>query len=100
MSTDLGLPPDERLRLLDLPVADAVTALEQILVELDERPFRAKQVLAQVYRRRVRSFEGMTDLPAALRSRLSERARLVICRLHGTGRHTHGIATRLRYGRV
>ena len=81
MSTPLGPPPDRRLRLRDLPVADAVTALEHVLVELGERPFRAKQVLAQVYRRRVRSFDTMTDLSATLRARLAERVRIGLVEL-------------------
>ena len=43
------------------------------LKELGEPSYRAKQVLDWLYAKRVASFEAMTNLPAALRQRLSER---------------------------
>jgi 23S rRNA (adenine2503-C2)-methyltransferase len=41
------------------------------LTTLGEPGYRAKQVLGWLYQKRARSFEGMTDLPAALRAKLS-----------------------------
>ena len=41
--------------------------------ELGQPGFRANQLLDWVYRKRARSFEAMSDLPAALRAMLAER---------------------------
>jgi 23S rRNA (adenine2503-C2)-methyltransferase len=68
--------PDPRLSLLDLPVGEARAALASIVAELGEPAFRAEQVLKQVFRRRRRSLDAMTDLPKALRARLAERVRI------------------------
>lgn len=53
----LGLPPGE---------------LEQFFVALDEKPFRARQVMQWIYQRGVADFAGMTDLSAKLRERLAQ----------------------------
>jgi 23S rRNA (adenine2503-C2)-methyltransferase len=45
--------------------------LRDLLVAWGEPAYRARQVLAWVYRRLVTSFDEMTDLPAGLRGRLS-----------------------------
>ena len=66
---------NSRPYLLDLSVEDLKTLIEG----LGERPYRANQVLAWVYRRFVSSFSEMTDLPMAFRTRLEET--LVINRL-------------------
>lgn len=42
------------------------------LAAIGERPFRAAQILEWVYRRRARSYAGMTNLPAALRASLAD----------------------------
>ena len=42
------------------------------LASLNERPYRAKQVVDWVYEKRVASFEEMSDLPQALRARLTD----------------------------
>lgn len=80
----------ERLRLLDLPVAEALPALEEIVLDLGEKPFRAKQVLSQVYRRRMRSFDRMTDLPEGLRTRLGERVQISLLELSHRAAATDG----------
>lgn len=67
---------DTRIHVLDLPLSSTRHALERCLEDLGERPFRARQILHQLHRRRVRSFDAMTDLPADLRGRLAERVRL------------------------
>lgn len=46
--------------------------LRDLLSSLGEKPFRAKQIYAWLYRRRATSFAQMSDLSAALRERLAE----------------------------
>ncbi|MBF0584358.1 MAG: 23S rRNA (adenine(2503)-C(2))-methyltransferase RlmN [Magnetococcales bacterium] len=46
--------------------------LNALMLEWEERPFRAKQIWSWLYIKLARSVEEMTDLPAALRSRLLE----------------------------
>src|SRR5205085_7188488 len=48
--------------------------LSAFVAALNEKPFRACQLYDAMYRRRLTSFEAMTDLPKALRERLAERA--------------------------
>ena len=45
--------------------------IEGYLATLNERPYRAKQIVDWLYEKRVDSFEQMSDLPQALRERLS-----------------------------
>jgi 23S rRNA (adenine2503-C2)-methyltransferase len=51
---------------LDLP------GLGRELARLDEPPYRARQVYVWLYKKRVQSFEEMSDLSKALRGRLAE----------------------------
>lgn len=46
------------------------SGLEQFFAGLDEKPFRAKQVMQWIYQRGVTDFDAMTDLSQGLRSRL------------------------------
>jgi 23S rRNA (adenine2503-C2)-methyltransferase len=48
--------------------------LERFAEELGEPAYRGRQIFAALHRRRLRSFEEMTDLPKDFRARLSERA--------------------------
>jgi len=48
--------------------------LISFLGELGEPPYRGRQLFGDLHRRRVRSFEHMTDLPRELRSKLAEQA--------------------------
>lgn len=48
--------------------------LTGFLMTLDEKPYRARQLYDAVYRRRLTSFEAMTDLPKTLRRILDEHA--------------------------
>lgn len=66
-----SLPVPAPLRLLDLPPAEAKLRLEEILARLGQPRYRAAQVLKQVYGRRVRSIDAMTDLPRELRTALA-----------------------------
>lgn len=59
---------DGRRHLMNVDLA----SLQQWLVEIGERPFRAGQIRQWIYHRRATDFAAMTDLPAKLRQRLSE----------------------------
>jgi 23S rRNA (adenine2503-C2)-methyltransferase len=54
--------------LLDRPLAEWPDLIE----ELGEQPFRAAQLAEWVFKKRVRTFGEMTNLPAALRIKLEE----------------------------
>ncbi len=60
----------DKVNLLGLPKA----ALEQFIVDLDEKPFRARQVLKWIYQQGVLDFNAMTDLSKTLRSKLQASA--------------------------
>src|ERR1051325_1975226 len=46
--------------------------IESYFATLNERPYRAKQVVDWLYEKRVGSFDEMSDLPQALRQRLAD----------------------------
>jgi len=46
--------------------------IEGYLAAMNERPYRAKQVVEWLYEKRVNSFDEMSDLPALLRQRLAD----------------------------
>lgn len=48
--------------------------LQEFMLALGEKPYRARQLYDAIYRRRVTSFDAMTDLPKTLRRLLDERA--------------------------
>ena len=48
--------------------------IREFLAALDEKPFRAQQLYDAIYRRRISSFDAMTDLPKTLRRILADRA--------------------------
>ena len=48
--------------------------LSVVVEEMGEPAFRARQIFTALHRRRLRSFDEMTDLPKELRARLAERA--------------------------
>jgi 23S rRNA (adenine2503-C2)-methyltransferase len=56
-----------RTNLLGLSPAE----LEAFVVGLGEKPFRARQLLTWIYKRRVGDFEAMTDLSREFRARLA-----------------------------
>src|SRR5687768_13919000 len=51
-------------------------ALQAVITELGEPPYRARQLYRALHARLVGSWDEMTDLPTRLRSALSERYRL------------------------
>ncbi len=59
----------------DLPVICGLFP-EEISALLEVEPLRGRQIFAWIHRRRQASFDGMTDLPAALRETLKSRARI------------------------
>ena len=46
--------------------------LEAHLATLNERPYRAKQIVDWLYEKRATAFEQMSDLPQTLRARLAK----------------------------
>jgi len=60
----------DKVNLLGLPK----DALEKFIVELDEKPFRARQILKWIYQQGVLDFNAMTNLSKSLRGKLQERA--------------------------
>ena len=50
-----------------------MTQMEEMLAEYGQKKYRAKQLYAWLYRKRVTSFDEMTDLPASLIEQLKER---------------------------
>jgi 23S rRNA (adenine2503-C2)-methyltransferase len=60
---------------------ETLDSLTARLRERGEPAFRAKQILEWVYKRRVRSWEEMTNLPKALRAWLEETFELMPARL-------------------
>ena len=62
----------EKVNLLGATLAE----ISSLLQEVDERPYRARQVYAGIYARRLTDWAAFTDLPGRLRSRLSERFRI------------------------
>ena len=58
--------PDSRLNLLGMPEA----RLQKFFAGLDEKPFRARQLLQWMHQREITDFADMTDLSKSLRARL------------------------------
>lgn len=55
----------------------SLDSLEQFFVGLDEKPFRARQLMQWIYQRGVEDFESMTDLSKSLRAKLATNAEIV-----------------------
>jgi 23S rRNA (adenine2503-C2)-methyltransferase len=66
----------EMIRLLDLDSQALQTELSGRMSQWGEKPFRAGQIIRQVYQRCILDFDSMTDLSMELRSRLKETYRL------------------------
>ncbi len=65
----------ERSRPIDL-MGLKRQALEELFLQLGERPFRARQILSWLHGRGVTDFELMTDLGKSLRAKLCELSKL------------------------
>ncbi|MFM7275355.1 MAG: 23S rRNA (adenine(2503)-C(2))-methyltransferase RlmN [Gammaproteobacteria bacterium] len=64
--------PAGRVNLLGMPRA----ALQDFLVELGEKPYRALQLMKWIYHQGVDDFAAMTDVGRALREKLAARAEI------------------------
>lgn len=53
-----------------------ISELEELMLEMGEPKFRAKQIFQWLHQKRVLTFEEMQNLPQSLRSKLSERCRI------------------------
>ena len=60
--------PPARVNLLGMPRA----RMEEFMVALGEKPYRAQQLFKWIYHQGVDSFEHMTDISRALRERLAQ----------------------------
>lgn len=69
MNADGRAVDESRRPLLDLSFEETAAAVES----LGGRPFQAKNLRRHVFERGVLDYDGMTDLPAALRAKLAER---------------------------
>jgi 23S rRNA (adenine2503-C2)-methyltransferase len=63
-----------KLALLGMPAANLVELFEN----LDEKPYRARQIMRWLYQRHVTDLAQMTDLSAALRKQLAELTTLAL----------------------
>lgn len=61
---------EEKTELLGLTQDE----VREFMAELGEKPYRARQLYDAIYRRRIASFDAMTDLPKTLRRILAQRA--------------------------
>ncbi|HKP88308.1 MAG TPA: 23S rRNA (adenine(2503)-C(2))-methyltransferase RlmN [Blastocatellia bacterium] len=66
----INITPAAKIELLGMTGDE----LRQFMVELGEKPFRARQLYDAMSRRRITGFDRMTDLPKTLRRLLDERA--------------------------
>ena len=85
MSADaltLSPPAPSKLSLLGMPAANLVEFFEN----LDEKPYRARQIMRWLYQRYVTDYAEMTDLSAPLRKQLGEMTTL---RLPPVLKHEH-----------
>src|SRR5260221_83063 len=69
------------LNILDVVTKSALQGfnkdqLKELVVSLDEPPFRATQLFTAIYNRRIESFDAITDLPKSLREKLSAEYRI------------------------
>jgi 23S rRNA (adenine2503-C2)-methyltransferase len=76
----------DKLNLLGMPQGE----LEALLVDLGEKPYRARQVLQWMYQRGVTDFDAMTDLSKSLRAKLGERATVALPRVDSEHRSSDG----------
>jgi 23S rRNA (adenine2503-C2)-methyltransferase len=81
---------DARVNLLDLEPAAAEQALRMFMAQVGEPAYRAGQVLRRLWQRPARTFDDVTELPAALRARLAEAFSLPRLALAAHQRSTDG----------
>ncbi|MDF2587439.1 MAG: radical enzyme Cfr family [Anaerocolumna sp.] len=78
--------------------------LKEILVQIKDKPFRAKQIYEWLHVKLVTNFDEMTNIPKQLRERLSEISEItnltVVDKLESAGGETSKFLFRLYDGRV
>ncbi len=72
VATPVAPGADARVNLLDLEPAAAEQALRAFMAAAGEPAYRASQVARRLWQRPARSFDEVTELPAALRGRLAD----------------------------
>src|SRR4026207_1514069 len=82
----IEVTPGEQTELLGLTQDE----LREFRVALGEKPYRARQLHDAIYRRRITSFDEMTDLPKTLRRILSDRAVITNTRIESMFLSTDG----------
>jgi 23S rRNA (adenine2503-C2)-methyltransferase len=76
--------------------------LEPVLAEWSEKPYRAKQIIEWVFKKRVEAFEAMTSLKPALQAALTEKFALrtmSLARVEGSRDTTQKFLFKLHDGR-
>jgi 23S rRNA (adenine2503-C2)-methyltransferase len=100
-SVDVTFPvPAATKRSIHSLLLDEIT---NHLATVNEKPYRAKQVVDWLYEKRVQSFAEMSDLPQALRQRLSEEfafGNLETVRVLGSNDTTRKFLFRLQDGNL
>lgn len=103
MSLNLITKPNTSRKKTDL-LGLTLPQLQQWLVEREEAPFRAKQIYSWLYRHLASDFVAMTNLPQALRNRLSEETciepMIVRSELHSKDDRTRKILVELEDGKL
>lgn len=82
----LNVLSNPKIELLGMNDAD----LRALVVELGEKPFRARQLYDAIYRRRLTSFDAMTDLSKQFREQLAERTVITRTRIKNIFASTDG----------
>lgn len=84
-------------------MGQTLSGLADELGALGHKPYRARQILDWVYKRRVADYDGMSDLPVSLRARLLEKfppGSLEAVRTSGSGDTTRKFLFRLPDGQL
>ena len=84
-----------RLCLLDLAPEELEAELADRIASWEEKPYRAGQILRQIYQRGILDFSLMTDLPKELRERLEAAYRIMPMREGETAESKDGTRKRL-----
>ncbi len=79
-------------------MGQTLSALENEMDVLGHKPYRARQILDWIHKKRVADYDGMSDLPASLRAHLMEKfppGALEVVRTSGSGDTTRKFLFRL-----
>jgi 23S rRNA (adenine2503-C2)-methyltransferase len=87
---DDAAPMHERENLLTLTLDDAEARLGTVMRELEQPAYRVGQVVRRLWANPARTFDDLTELPAALRAQLAERFDLPRLELATSQRSTDG----------